>query len=229
MGELEDYYVILSLVEYDNDPFKFGRIKCSIPGVIHSDTTKEEAMPWIRPFKMYGYQTFSRPLVGQKVWVLVSKTNYNEFWWFPFHETTDIVQSYLDEHYDSQPDLFNAREFADTFAMFTFDTDDGYKMIIGEDYINLTTGHEATMACEDARLMIRGGKTYCGNGDDIGGYEPCVMGYKCKNLRSKLSQDLAVLKSAADGSPYTAHLSPAIDKLKSDITADILGTNNYLN
>ena len=229
MGELIDYYIILSIVAYDNDPLKFGRIKCSIPGVIHTDTTQEEAMPWVRPFKMFGYQTFSRPIVGQKVWVLANKNNYNEFWWYPYHETTDLVQNYLNENYDNQPDIFNARETGSAQIMFTYDDQNGYKMSIGDDFINLKPDNSAKIHCDEARVMLEGNRTYCGGGDDTGSYEPCVMGNKCKTMRNKLSTDFAVLSQLADSSPYTKHLKPGIDNLKNHITADILGTYNYLN
>ena len=229
MGELIDYYVILSIVAYDNDPLKFGRIKCSIPGVVHTDSTEEEAMPWVRPFKMFGYQTFSRPLVGQKVWVLANKNNYNEFWWYPYHETTDLVQNYLNENYDNQPDVFNSRETGSAQILFTYDDEHGYKMSIGEDFINLRPDNTAKIHCDNARVMLEGNKTYCGCGDDTGSYEPCVMGNKCKKMQNQLSTDFAALYAAAGSKTWTMHLQPAIQNLQKHIVTDILGTNHYLN
>ena len=131
MGELIDYYIIESVIEYVDDPLKIGRVRASIPGVIHHTTTVKEALPWIRPFKMYCYQTFTKPLKGQKIWVLVNKSNYNEFWWFPFFETTNIVQGYLNEYYEDTPDVFHAREEMETPIMSTWDNKQGYKQVMG--------------------------------------------------------------------------------------------------
>lgn len=229
MGELIDYYIILSTVEFDNDPLKFGRIKCQIPGVIHTSTTEEEAMPWVRPFKMYGYQTFSRPIVGQKVWVLVSKTNYNEFWWFPFHETQDFVQSYLEKNYDNQPDVFNYRSCGCGDAMFTFDEENGYLMQIGPDSINLKTNREMKIKVNSCRLMVEGDLVYAGHGDSHGSYEPCVMGNKCKEMRSQLAAAFTKLATAAKGSPYTSHLSDGFEDARDTVKAEILATNTFIN
>jgi len=178
---------------------------------------------------MFGYQTFSRPIVGQKVWVLANKNNYNEFWWYPYHETTDLVQNYLNENYDNQPDVFNARETGSAQIMFTYDDKNGYKMSIGDDFINLKPDSSAKIHCDNARVMLEGNKTYCGGGDDTGSYEPCVMGKKCKEMRNQLSIDFDALIELVLSKPWTMHLKPGIDILKNHITANILGKHNYLN
>lgn len=229
MGELIDYYVILSTVEYDNDPLKFGRIKCNIPGVIHTTTTPEEAMPWVRPFVMNSYQSFSRPMVGQKIWVLISKTNYNEYWWYPFHETSDLVQDYLNQYYDNQPDVFNARTTGCGNIMFTFDEEQGYVMKIGSDFVKFGTDKSFKVSVNDCRIMIEGNKQYCGAGDSHDEYEPCVMGNKCKEMRNQMAMAFNALGQAAESSPYTTHLYPSISQLSKAIKTDILGTNHFVN
>ena len=231
MGELEEYKIILSTIDYNDDPMKFGRIKCTIPGVIHAATSTKEAMPWIRPFKMHGYQTFSKPNVGQKVWVLVSKTNYNEYWWFPYHETSDLVQNYLNENYDNQPDVFNARTGSSGDAIFTYDDENGYMMKLGKDYINMKPNRDIIISGNDCAMKIEGNKVYCGAGDN-GSHEPCVMGKKCEDMRRMLSQYFSGLSEACKGSPYTMHLATPLDffdKLSNAVTKTITGTNLYVN
>lgn len=227
MGELIDYYIILSTVEFADDPMKFGRIKCTIPGVIHSSTSPMEAMPWVRPFKMYGYQTFSKPEVGQKIWVLVSKTNYNEYWWFPFFETSDIVQNYLNANYDNQPDVFNARSGSGGEAIFTYDDNNGYLMKLGDDFINLKPDRDMEISCNDCKIKIEGNKVYCGS--DNAGYEPCVMGNKCAKLKTDLSELFDKLADIAKDSPYTIHLKAPIEAIAKKYTADVKGSNLYVN
>lgn len=188
MGTLQDYCIILSTVDYNNDPQKYGRIKCTIPGVIHSDSTEEEAMPWIRPFKMNGYQTFAYPLVGQKVWVLASKTNYNEYWWFPFFETSDLVQNYLNENYEYQPDVIQARIGTAGDAIFTYDNEHGYMMKLGDDFINLKPNRDIIIFGNECSMKIEGNKVYLGK--DGGNYEPCVMHDKCLKMRNSVASKL---------------------------------------
>lgn len=227
MGELEDYYIIQSVVEYDNDPLCIGRIKCTIPGVIHSDTTDEEAMPWIRCFKMGAYQTFSRPIVGQKVWVLISKTNYNEFWWFPFYENIDICQQYLEEYYDYQPDIFHARHSGNGDAMSTYDDKQGYMIKIGDDHINLKPNKEFEIDCQDCRMCIKSNKVYLGDKD--GEKEKAVMGNKCLKLRSTLKEKAEALAKAAGEDTHTTKLiQPFIDLANAFTGENILAEYTFI-
>ena len=221
MGELVDYYIIQSVVEYDNDPLCIGRIKCTIPGVIHSDTTDEEAMPWVRCFKMGAYQTFSRPIVGQKVWVLISKTNYNEFWWFPFYENIDICQQYLEEYYDYQPDIFHARHTGNGDAMSTYDDKQGYLTKIGDDHINLRPNKELELDCQDCRMCIKSNKVYLGDKDE-GKHEPAIMGNKCWEMRGNLKGLFKKLDDICKGKPYISPLSPWFEKIANELTNDKL-------
>ena len=214
MGNLEEYYVIESVVKYDDDPFKFGRIKCDIPGVIDSNTTMPEAMPWIRPLRMNGYQTFSRPLIGEKVWVLISKTNYNEYWWTHFYETIDIVQEFLDEHYDNQPDVFHARNTCSCDVMSTFDDERGYYTKIGLDYVNLKMNREMEIAFNNCRIKIEGDKIYCGHNDEE--YAPSVNGKKYVEMFEKMSSACDTLIKSLNKDPLQL-LGPGLNELKSAI------------
>ena len=208
MGELIDYYIIESVIEFVDDPLKIGRIRCSIPGVIHygeGHTEEKEALPWVRPFKMYSYQTFTKPLVGQKVWVMVNKSNYNEFWWFPFNETIDIVQGYLNEYYEENPDVFHAREEFVSPVMFTWDTKQGYKQVIGEDYIDFFPTREFKLKVNECNITIKDNIIKVG-GDGAGTYEPAIKGEQLTNLLGQLQSACDAVAEAALKSP-TQHLS----------------------
>jgi len=227
MGELIDYYIIEGVVEYTDDPLKIGRVRCSIPGVIHhapGETEKKEALPWIRPFKMYGYQTFTKPLAGQKVWVLGNKSNYNEFWWFPYYEISNIVKGYLNKYYDENPDVFHAREGSVTPVMATWDDTQGYKWTIGEDYIDFYPNREFKLKVNDCNINVKGNIIQVGGDDSpAGDYEPAVMGKKCLTLRGIMQEKCMDVAQAAGNSPYTTHLvSPLIELANSFTKNDIL-------
>ena len=228
MGELEDYYVIESEVKYDDDPFKFGRIKCDIPGVIDHNTTRKEAMPWIRPLRMHGYQTFNRPVIGQKVWILVSKTNYNEFWWTNVHETIDIVQDFLNEYYDNQPDVFHARNTDSCDVMTTFDDERGYYIKIGEDYVNFKLNREMKIAFNEARVMIENNKVYCGHGDSTGEYEEAVKGKQCEGMRRDMATTYGFLAECARNSNVPG-MAPLFLELQKYCGRNILCDNCFVN
>ena len=228
MGELEDYYVVQGIVDYDDDPLKVGRIKCTIPGVIHSSSTPEEAIPWIRCFKMGAYQTFSRPIKGQKVWVLISKTNYNEFWWFPFFETIDITQSYIEEYYNENCDVLHARHSGNGDCMMTYDDKQGYLTKIGEDHINLMPRRQYEVDCDDCRICIEGNKVYLGD-KNKDTKEPAVMGTKCQIMRAKVAQALMTLAGEAGYLPWTLHLADGIRNVAGALEAQILADKTHVN
>lgn len=232
MGGLEEYRIILSTIDYNDDPMKFGRIKCTIPGVIHAATSTKEAMPWIRPFKMDGYQTFSKPNVGQKVWVLMSKTNYDEYWWFPYFETSDLVQDYLNANYENQPDVFNARSGSAGDAIFTYDDENGYTMKLGDNLFNMHPKGNITLSNQsDTHMKIEDNKVYCGQGG-VNSHQRCVMGDKCEAMRRNLSACFATLEMIASGpecSPFVQKMGPVFHNLSEQITEDILAKNTFVN
>lgn len=219
MGELIDYYIIESVVEYTDDPLKIGRVRATIPGVIHHETTpNKEALPWIRPFKMYCYQTFTKPLPGQKIWVLVNKSNYNEFWWFPYSEIIDIVKGYLEEYYNETPDVFHAREGFVTPIMSTWDDKQGYKWVIGEDYIDFFPTREFKLKVNECNINVVDNIIKIG-GDSAGDYEPGIKGKQMCILLGKLKTMCEAVAQAADASPYTKHLNIPLKEFANQFTA----------
>lgn len=227
MGELINYYIILGEIKYNDDPMKFGRVKCDMPGVIHSATSDEEAMPWIRPFKMSGYQTFTKPLVGQKVWVLCSKVNYNEYWWFPFYETQDFVQEYISANYDNQPDVIHARQGSAGDALFTYDDSNGYTLRLGDNHINLKPDNTMEILANSCRIKIDGNKIYTGQGESID--ECCLLGNKFKENRTTLSNYFEQLSNVSKPSPLSP-LSPLFKLVANELkTETIYSKNVFIN
>ena len=231
MGELEDYYMVRATVVYDDDPLKIGRIKCDIPGVIDSSITPKDAIPWVRPFKMHGYQTFSRPEPNELVWVLISRTNYNEFWWTYFHETIDITQEFLNAHYDEKPEVFHARNTGNGPVMFTFDTTQGYVMKVGNNSVNFGINGDMTCSFKSCKLAVSGNKVFCGAGDsfDEGTYPKAVNGDKCIALRNTLKGYFIDLKNQAQKDTHTELLAPLFDKLATAVTENISCDSMHMN
>lgn len=229
MGDLEDYYIVSGTVEYNDDPMNFGRCKCNIPGFIHEPTTSKDAMPWIRPFKMNNFQSFSKPQRGQHAWIMISKTNYNEMWWMPTHETSPLVQEYLDENYDNQPDIIAARASGQGMAMITFDDNNGYKIGIGEDFVNVGMDRSITLKAEQASLQIKGGKVLAGVGDNDGEYQPVVLYQNfnewCNNLLNAINNLLAAVSAAQH---LTGHLISPVSNLRNAVnTKTIVPSKNF--
>ena len=223
MGELIDYIVILSIVEFINDPLKMGRVKCHIPGVLHSYDTNEEAMPWIRPFSMHAYQSFNMPVVGQKIWVLASKVNLNEYWWFPYFETTNITQNFLSAYYDDNPDVLHARD--NTKSMITYTDREGYTIKTGGSYINVRGEDGIDIKSESCHMQIveNGIKL----GKISGGFDKVANGKKLISYLDGLSTYFKALETASEPSQLKPlqELFGAIGEALSSIEDDKLCFN----
>lgn len=228
MGELINYYIILGEIKYNDDPMKFGRVKCDMPGVIHSATSDEEAMPWIRPFKMSGYQTFTKPLIGQKVWVLCSKVNYNEYWWFPFYETQDFVQEYISANYDNQPDVIHARQGSAGDALFTYDDSNGYTLRLGGNHINLKPDNTMEILANSCRIKIDGNKIYAGQGESID--ECCLLGKQFNDHYTKLSGFFNALYGICVGKGIIGPLAEPFNQIATELSnKNIYSENVFIN
>ena len=91
--QLSNCELLPGVIEDVEDPMKIGRIKCIIPGYVDPSFSKEN-MPWVRPLFMYNHQSFSKPIKGYKVWILVNKVNYNEYWYFHFLNLMMLLKNF---------------------------------------------------------------------------------------------------------------------------------------
>jgi len=226
MGELLEYYIILATVEYVNDPLNMGRVKCNIPSMMHSYVTEEDALPWIRPFSMNAYQSFSKPIEGQKIWVLASKTNLNEFWWFPYFETTNLTQDFLDTYYDKHPDVLHARD--NSKAMITYDDFQGYCMRIGNTMLNLQP-EGFDLHASGAHVTINGGHVSIGKGPTGNGYEKITNAKKTSDFLVNLGKQFQKLAAKAASDTHTQPLMQNINDIATaliNVTDETIGFEN---
>ena len=131
-----DLELIPSVIINDIDPKKLGRVRCAVPGYINGETMAVSRMPWIMPLNMNGYQQFSHPMKGQKVWVIKNHTNENEYWYIPFFELNEDSKSYLSQVYDQDhPEILFSRNSGGYHALMTYDDKNGYIVNINENLI----------------------------------------------------------------------------------------------
>lgn len=201
---LSNCELIPSVIYDTNDPLKLGRIKCVVPGFIDNSTMSLENMPWVRPLDMGRHQSFSKPVKGFKVWVLINKANYNEYWYIPFFEYNDISKEYLDSTYEDQPEIIISHNNGGNHAMLTYDEKNGYNIKLGQHHIELhPNGHISILGGEmevdiDGEIKI---------GKKDGDYKRAVKGEPLKNILDELHQYFGELQTAASNNPFTAHLA----------------------
>ena len=174
--KLKDCDLTIGVIVSVEDETHQGRIKCIIPGVVN-DQISEKNSPWVRPLCMGGYQTFSKEMVGSKVWVLINNENYNEYWYFPFFELNNVAMTALSETYDNdQPEIFLAHDTGGNNAISMYDEINGFRMMCGENNISLKPDGHVNLTGNDGEFDIDGSQVKMGKKG--GSYEKAVLGEK---------------------------------------------------
>lgn len=199
------------------DPLKLGRVKCAAPGIFDNATMDDDILPWVCPFSMGGYQTFSKPVKGAKVWVIKNNTNYNEFWYVPYFEMINTSKGYVKENYENDAEVLLERNNGDTVSRIAYDLKHGHKIQIGNIYINVLPNGDIVLNGADAEVKIKGGHVYTGKQD--GSYQPAVMGNELKDILSNLAKNMNQLYIASQHSPYTVSLAPGFQEAKKTLSS----------
>ena len=206
-----DIEAIPGVVIDAEDPENLLRVKAAVPGVFDPGTMAKEALPWIYRFPMCGYQQYSKLMTGSRIWVLRNTKNYYEFWYIPF---SDLNKNTL-QAAKSEADVLISRYTGESNAQLYYNKEEGFKTVSGENFIQLDAEGNIINKSNGYSSKVQGGHYYAGK--DEGEYEPMVLGDKLTELFKQLSSDLDALASAAESSPYTSTLSPAIRNIKLNI------------
>ena len=203
---LEDVELLPSVIISDIDPKKLGRVKCTVPGYLNGETMSVANMPWVYPLTMSGYQSFSRPIKGQKVWVMKNLKNEKEYWYFPMFELNKASKEYLDGPYgQDHPEIVYARNSGGSSATLTYDDSGGFNMTVNRHHIQVMHDGTVDITGGSGSVRIKSGVVYTGTAED--GYEPALMGRKVNKCLSKLSAQLKALATKAQADPHTAILA----------------------
>ena len=206
--QLVNCELLPGVIKYTNDDKKLGRIKCVIPGYVDSSFS-EENMPWVRPLGMFNHQSFSKMMPGYKVWILVNKANYNEYWYFPFFELNNVAKEYLDPVYDDdQPEVLIAHNLGGNHATLTYDENNGFSEKIGQHHIDLHPDGHISLLGGSGEVDIDGSKVKAGQ--QGGNYQPAVLGDELLTIFKELQQSFSMLQTAAVG--MLAPLNPGFTK-----------------
>ena len=183
------------------DPEHLGRIKCVIPGVLDNSTMSEENLPWIYPQAMGRYQSFSKPIEGQKVWIINNKANYNEYWYAPFFEYNEKTKEYLDQSYENNPEVIISRDFGENSALETFDDVNGFVTKFGNNHIVLEPSGRIECLNNGIQMEVQADAVKCG--ESGGSYEPTVKYTQLESLFNQLAGVFDNLETQTP-KPYTS-------------------------
>ena len=210
--DLSDYEFLPGTVISVDDPEKRGRIKAAVPTWFDTTVMQEEALPWIVPSGMGGYQRFSKLELGSKVFVFHRKKSNKEYWYSPMFELDDKTQEIVND-YDS-PEVLLSRSTGNSGVYIYYNTKDGIIIKNGDLQIQLSNNKEIHITDNESSIDISGGMINIGKGDN---YQSNLMGEDVKKLLVKLGGDLQNIGKKLAPNPYVSNISPDFIKCGTDV------------
>lgn len=211
----KDIRLIPGVVISNTDAENLGRIKAYSPGLFDTNTMDEEALPWVYPFCMSMYQSFSTQSVNSKVWIIFIPDNPYGYFYLPFHDPhTEVSQ-----HIKGKTDVVFGREGSTGSANIYFNESEGLVLRNGNSRVQLLNDGRVyvTDNTESGKnLVLSNGKCYLGDS----GFEPMVLGNKLKKVFDDLSDKLGQLAGKCNESPYTSHLTSSVHAIKNSLDED---------
>ena len=206
--ELKNCTMAFGVVQATDDPDKEGKIQIVIPEYIDNSNIAKEIMPWARPFSMTSAQSFSMPQVGNKVWVIINNSNYNEFWYLPFAEPLAETNGFVKDNYENNPEVIYNKDGGGTNqARVTYDDKNGFETRIGNNVIAVRPDEQIDVSTASGTgLGVSSDKVYVGKSNKDDNWDQAVLGSKLVELIDELIQGLDNLSTICAGSWTTTHL-----------------------
>lgn len=220
--DLGQVKLTVGVVLSHDDPDSRGRVKAYVPGLFSSKTMDVEAMPWIWPLKMWGYQSFSLQNQNTKIWVIILPDNPYGYFYMPFFELNTMTKSLI----SGDTDIMMSRTTSNGNAAVYYNKTDGVVSKIGDSKFQVFNNLNAGMYSKGSNVKIESGKVIVGK--QGGSAEPMVMGDKLVDLLNNLSSGLNKVAQKMIANPYVnavgGELLSVVSQLNSDISTIQSGT-----
>ena len=212
--KLSECEVLPGVVIDVEDPKHIGRVKAMVPTWFDADVMDKEALPWIWPCGMGGYQRFSKLENGRKIWVLHNKENDLEYWYWPMFEETEQTKPIIDQ-YDST-EILLSRGGGNGGDIFIYYNDaEGIVLKIGETKINISNNKEIHITDSNVAFKIVGGHVYIGKEDN---QELTVMGETLQKTLIKLGKDISKLGKRMISGQHISEVASDVITMGQDFT-----------
>lgn len=213
--DLGQVKLTMGVVISHDDPENRGRVKAYVPGLFSSKTMDTDAMPWIWPLKMWGFQSFSLQNQNSKIWVIILPENPYGYFYMPFFELSAATKS----HISGDTDIMMCRTTPSGNAAIYYNKGEGVVAGIGKSKLQIAPNGDGSLKSNGTRVSIASGKLIVGKSGDSG--EPMIMGDKLKKLLTNLSSNLNTLAQKMMGNPYVCAEGTELQKAVSQLNQDI--------
>lgn len=212
---LADVKIIPGVVLSHNDPKKMQRVKAFVPGLFDPKTMSIEAMSWIYPLCMNGFQSFSLQNSNTKIWVIILPNNPYGYFYLPFFELFPFTKAKVID----DTDILMSRKTSLGEASIHYNGSDGIMNKLGGAMMNLRPDGQAILQSSDIDVKINNGKIHIGTSGNDG--EPMVMGEQLTTLLNNLKTGLQNVASKAMGHPITMPVGQELMNVVSTLSNDI--------
>lgn len=212
---LADVKIIPGVVLSHNDPKKMQRVKAFVPGLFDPKTMSIEAMPWIYPLCMNGFQSFSLQNSNTKIWVIILPDNPYGYFYLPFFELFPFTKANVID----ETDILMSRKTSLGEATIHYNGSDGIMTKLGSSMMNLRPDGKAILQSSGTDITINNGQIHVGVSNEDG--EPMIMGDQLTTLLNNLKSGLQGVATKALGHPITMPVGQELMNVVSTLSNDI--------
>lgn len=197
----------------------YGTIKASVCGVF-TDNDAPDMLPPIYPFFTTIHGTFSRPAVGEKIWVISTTDNPTQLLYFKQPELTEEIKNVIKETGTDQCEIISNYDGKHGWAQIFFSDGTGWMIRDDRVYINLTDD-KIVLSTKSKHRTISITDEGISLGTEGTSKEKAVLGDSLTTLLDNLKLNVDRLSKAAESAPYTANLVLPLNLMSVDLNADI--------
>lgn len=193
----------------------YGLIKATVYGVFSKDENPND-LPPIYPFFTTIHGTFSRPTVGEKIWVISSTDNPMELLYFKQPENTEDIKNVIKEVGSDQVEIVSNYDAKNGWAQIFFADGTGWMIRNDGVFINITND-KIVLSTKQKHRTISITDEGISLGSEGQSKEQAVLGNSLYKLLCTLSANIKGLSNTASISPYTASLAKPLMIIGQDI------------
>lgn len=209
--KLSDYEFLPGVVINADDPEHLGRVKATVPTWFDTETMDEEALPWIYPFCMFGYQTFSKMEKKRKIWVFHNKENYLEYWYIPMFEMIGQTEEFVQKYDNPEVLISRAKGDSSKSVLIGYSDTEGFNIRIGDTIIKM--GNDKELNITNGTNSFSVGSNNVKLGDREGKHYPTVIGPAVQNMFSNIAKSCHEIYTLAKAESWTASIAEPFEQI----------------
>lgn len=206
--KLIDYRLYPTVVVDADDTEKVSKIRCHVPGLFDPEAPTE-ALPWIHPFNMSGYQSFNKMRPNMHVWVIQNTINPSELWYIPMPDYIDVSDELIKEHFDDDLQILLSRKTLEGAGQIYYNDKEGIVLRVNDTRLQISPDGKIIIGNGNHMLNLLGDSASIGSTSE--GFQPGVKGNNLINAFSDMSKAIQKVIDACTGQELPALKMPLLN------------------